>query len=424
MRGRGHRAVPGWVALWIVVFAVAYGTNVPTPLLLHYRATLGFSPTALTGAFGVYAAGLVPALLLAGPLSDAVGRRRVVVPFVALALVTTLAFLAVPVAPWVLFAGRFLQGAVSGVVFSVGTAWLGELMAATGDGGARAARLTAVALGGGWALGPLVSGVLGQWAAGPAVLPYVVHVVLMLPALALLRRVPETLPPERRRTGGPPVNLGVPPGAGRAFGLVVVPIAIGVFTFAATAVTVLPLELEPVMPGIGVAVTGLVAGLTMGTGVVVQPLVRRLGTTWAGVIALALGAAGIGLGLLADIGEVWPLVLPVSVLLGLAYGICLATGLTLVARLADPAARGALTGTFYACSYLGFFVPLLLAAVGGGHGFVPGLAGLALVSALAAAWLATPAARALVTPPPPTAPERRVPRGPAAPRSAAPPPPG
>ncbi|MCE0761316.1 MFS transporter [Pseudonocardia kujensis] len=424
MRGRGRRAVPGWVALWIVVFAVAYGTNVPTPLLLHYRATLGFSPTALTTAFGVYAAGLVPALLLAGPLSDAVGRRRVVVPFVALALLSTLAFLAVPVAPWVLFAGRFLQGAVSGVVFSVGTAWLGELMAATGDGGARAARLTAVALGGGWALGPLVSGLLGQWAAGPAVLPYVVHVALMLPALALLPRVPETLPPEQRRGDGPLVNLGVPPGAGRAFGLVVVPIAIGVFAFAATAVNVLPLELEPVMPGIGVAVTGLVAGLTMGTGVVVQPLVRRLGTTWAGAIALALGAAGIALGLVADVAGVWPLVLPVSVLLGLAYGICLATGLTLVARLADPAARGALTGTFYACSYLGFFVPLLLAAVGGGHGFVPGLAGLAVVSALAAAWLASPAARALVTSPPPTATGRAVPRGSAAPRSAAPPPPG
>jgi MFS family permease len=407
-----------------VVFAVAYGTNVPTPLLLHYRLTLGFSPTSLTAAFGVYAAGLVPALLLAGPWSDAVGRRRVVVPFVALALVTTLAFLAVPAAPWVLFAGRFLQGAVSGVVFSVGTAWLGELMAATGDGGARAARLTAVALGGGWALGPLVSGLLGQWAGGPAVLPYLVHVALMLPALALLPRVPETLPPERRRTGGPLVNLGVPQGSGRAFGLVVVPIAIGVFAFAATAVNVLPLELEPVMPGIGVAVTGLVAGLTMGTGVVVQPLVRRLGTTWAGAIALALGAAGIALGLLADLTAAWPLVVPVSVLLGLAYGICLATGLTLVARLADPAARGALTGTFYACSYLGFFVPLLLATVGGGRSFVPGLAGLAVVSALAAAWLASPAARALVTPRPPTATDPPVPRGPAARRSAAPPPPG
>lgn len=390
----------GGRALWFVVFAVAYGTNVPTPLLLLYRAELGLSPTALTGAFGVYAAGLVPALLLAGPLSDRVGRAKVVAPFVVLAAVTSLAFLAVPSATWVLFAARFLQGAVSGVVFSVGTAWLAESRP-------NAAQATAVALGGGWALGPLVSGLIGQWGPWPAVLPYLVHVVLLAPGLVLVWRIPETLRHPRR---GPLVNLGVPDGAGRAFGLVVVPIAIGVFAYAATAVNVLPLELEPVMPGVGMAVAGVVAGITMGTGVAVQPLVRRLGVGYAGAIALGLGAAGTAGGLLADTSGIWQLVLPVSVLLGLAYGICLATGLTLVARLADPAARGALTGTFYACSYLGFFVPLLLATIGGGE-FGPGLAGLAVVSALVAVWLATPTARALVRP------------SADAPRSATPPPP-
>ena len=395
-----------------MVFTVAYGTNVPTPLLLHYRVDLGLSPTALTAAFGVYAAGLVPALLLAGPLSDRVGRAKVVAPFVVLAAITSLAFLAVPSAVWTLYAARFLQGAVSGVVFSVGTAWLAELWP---DG--RAAQATAVALGGGWALGPLVSGLLGQWAPGPAVLPYLVHVALLAPALVLVWRIPETL---TRPRPGPLVNLGVPAGARRAFGLVVVPIAVGVFAYAATAVNVLPLELEPVMPGVGVAVTGVVAGITMGTGVAVQPVVRRLGTTWSGAIALALGAVGTAVGLLADASGVWQLVVPVSVLLGLAYGICLATGLTLVARLADPAARGALTGTFYACSYLGFFVPLLLATVGGGR-FGPGLAGLTVVSAVVAVWLASPAARRLVSSPTPTG--RRAAATPDVPRSATPPPP-
>ncbi|MCF7552439.1 MFS transporter [Pseudonocardia sp. WMMC193] len=391
----------GGRALWFVIFAVAFGTNVPTPLLLLYRAELGLSPTALTGAFGVYAAGLVPALLLAGPLSDRMGRARVVAPFVVLAAVTSLLFLAVPSAVWVLFAARFLQGAVSGVVFSVGTAWLAESRP-------DAAQATAVALGGGWALGPLVAGLLGQWGPAPAILPYLVHVALLAPAVVLVWRIPETLQHPRH---GPLVDLGVPPGAGRAFVLVVVPIAIGVFAYAATAVNVLPLELEPVMPGVGVAVTGVVAGITMGAGVAVQPLVRRLGVGYAGAGALGLGAAGTAIGLLADTSGRWQLVLPVSALLGLAYGICLATGLTLVARLADPTARGALTGTFYACSYLGFFVPLLLATVGGGE-FAPGLAGLAVVSAVAALWLASPAARALVRPPA------------AVPPTVAPPPPG
>ncbi|MGH8922108.1 MAG: MFS transporter, partial [Actinomycetes bacterium] len=81
------------VRLWTAVFVVAFGTNVPTPLLLVYRDHLGLSSNALTGAFGVYAAGLVPALLLAGPASDRFGRRRVVIPFVVLSALTSLLFL-------------------------------------------------------------------------------------------------------------------------------------------------------------------------------------------------------------------------------------------------------------------------------------------------------------------------------------------
>ena len=140
-------------ALWIVVFVVAYGTNVPTPLLLVYRDTLGLGPTALTAAFGVYAAGLIPALLLSGPASDRLGRRAVVVPFVVLAGLVSLLFLGAASSVAVLFLGRFLQGAVSGVVFSVGTAWLGELVGEPG----RSARLTTVALAAGRAIAPIMS---------------------------------------------------------------------------------------------------------------------------------------------------------------------------------------------------------------------------------------------------------------------------
>jgi MFS family permease len=385
-------------ALWVVIFVVAFGTNVPTPLLLIYRDTLGLSATALTGAFAVYAAGLVPALLLAGPASDRFGRRRVVVPFVVLSVLTSVLFLGAGSSMALLFLGRFLQGAVSGVVFSIGTAWLGELVG--GDGG-RAARLTTAALGGGWALGPLMAGLLGQWAPAPTVLPYLVHVALMAVGLVLLLPIPETLPPERRRLDGPVLNLGVPPGARWPFALVVLPIAVGVFTFPSTAVTVLPLLLIPSMPGIAVAVTGVVAGVTLLTGVLAQPLERRLGAVRAGPVGIAVGSLGLGLSLVAAGLDAWPVLVPVAVLLGVGYGLCLAAGLTTVARLASPTERGSLTGTFYACAYLGFGVPLLLSLLAGGPaGFRGPLVGLAVLTAVLAAALALPAARRLVTPAP------------------------
>ncbi|MGD9530331.1 MFS transporter [Pseudonocardia sp.] len=378
--------------LWTVLFVVAFGTNVPTPLLLVYRDTIGLTSTELTAVFGVYAAGLVPALLLAGPASDRLGRRRVVAPFVVLSAVTSLLFLAASTSLPLLFVGRFLQGAVSGVVFSVGTAWLGELV---GDAG-RSARLTTAALGGGWAGGPLLSGLMAQWLPWPTVLAYLVHVALMLVGLALLPRVPETLPPGRRRIGGPLLNLGVPPAARRPFLLVVVPVAIAVFTFPSTAVTVLPLLLVPAMPGIAVAVTGVVAGVTLLTGVLAQPLERRLGAPRAGATGMAVGSAGFALSLVGVANGIWPLLVPVSILLGTGYGLCLAAGLTTVAQLASPTERGALTGTFYACAYLGFGVPLLLTLAGGEAGLLAPLVGITVLTAVLAAALATPAARRLV----------------------------
>lgn len=377
-------------ALWTAIFVVAFGTNVPTPLLLVHRTELGLSSTALTGAFAVYAAGLVPALLLAGPASDRFGRRPVVVPFVVLSALTSLLFVGAGSSVALLFACRFLQGAVSGVVFSVGTAWLGELV----DRPARAARLTTAALGGGWAIGPLISGVLAQWAPWPTVLPYLVHVALMIVGLALLPRVPETL--VDRRAGGW-LNLGVPSAARWPFALVVLPVAVGVFTFPSTAVTVLPLLLTPTMPQIAVAVTGFVAGVTLLTGVFAQPLGRRLGAVTAGPVGLAVGAVGLGLSLLGVGLAAWPLLIPVALLLGVGYGLCLAAGLTMVGELASARHRGALTGTFYACAYLGFGVPLLLSVTGGGH-FLGPLTVLAIVTAAVAAALMLPRARRLVAP--------------------------
>ncbi|GAA4858340.1 MFS transporter [Actinomycetospora straminea] len=384
---------PAW-ALWTVVFVVAFGTNVPTPLLLVYRDTLGLAPTTLTAAFGVYAAGLIPALLLSGPASDRLGRRPVVVPFVVLAGLVSVLFLAAGSSVLVLFLGRFLQGAVSGVVFSVGTAWLGELVGEPG----RSARLTTIALAMGWALGPLVAGLMGQWVVLPTVLPYLVHVALMVGAVALLPGIPETLTPDRRRASGSVVNLGVPPGTRWAFALVVVPIAIGVFAFPSTAVTVLPLLLTQQMSGVAVAVAGIVAGVTLSTGALVPPLQRRLGAAWSGPVGLGLGALGLGLALLSLVLSAWPLLLPVALLLGAGYGLCLASGLAIVARLAVPSERGALTGTFYACAYLGFGVPYLLSALAGltASGSLAGpLAGLGVASAVVAALLALPAARRL-----------------------------
>src|SRR4051794_2643836 len=55
------------------------GAAAPTPLYAVYRAEWGFSPTLLTLAFGIYALAVLAALLVAGRLSDHIGRRPVLI---------------------------------------------------------------------------------------------------------------------------------------------------------------------------------------------------------------------------------------------------------------------------------------------------------------------------------------------------------
>lgn len=374
-----------------VMFAVAFGTNVPVALLLRYRELLALSETMLTVVFAVYAVGLVPALLLAGPASDRRGRRTLVVPFTVLAGVASVVLLAAGTSLPALLVGRLLQGAVSGVIFSVASAWLAELV---GEAGA-ASRRAAVAISLGFSLGPLSAGVVGQYLPAPTTLPYLVHLAFMVVAVPVLLRVHETVAVRRGR--GRLLNLGVPRASRPAFLSFVAPIAPWVFTFPAVSVTVLPLGLQQAMPGFELVVTGVVAGVTLGVGVVVQRLVVRIGAVRAAPSGALVGALGLGLGILAVLGEMPFVLLPAAALLGAGYGLALAAGLTATQWLADPRERGALASTFYALTYLGFGVPVLITSVSQGTDFIPALTGLAALAVVTGAWLTLGPGARLVT---------------------------
>jgi len=80
-----------------VAFALAVamlGTTLPTPLYGLYRERFGFSELMITVIFATYAAGVIASLLLFGRLSDQIGRRRVLLPGLALSALSAVALLA------------------------------------------------------------------------------------------------------------------------------------------------------------------------------------------------------------------------------------------------------------------------------------------------------------------------------------------
>ena len=390
-----------WVKIAFAMFAVGWGANQFSPMLIVYRHELRLGAGAVAGLFLVYALTLIPGLLIGGPASDHFGRRAVVLPFVVLSPLATLLLVLGPRSLVLISAGRALAGLCSGVVFGSATAWVQELS----HGAGQSARRAALALTAGFGLGPVTAAVLAQWAPDPLVLPYLPHLVIGVVAAVMIWRAPEGASPARAPAGArEPARW--PPAAVRTwrFWLAVAPASPMVFGSVALAIVVLPEDVTSART-LSAGFAGLMTALAFSAGVGVQPLARRLGNPLAGVIAgLCCAAAGAGIGAAAVAGADRVLAGIAAVLLGLAYGLCLVSGLRQAEQMARPNQRGGVVACYYALAYLGFAAPYLaagLGAVSGQAGAFGVLAGIAVVVAAWTAWYRFRLGRADRAPDPP-----------------------
>ncbi|MDX1448485.1 MAG: MFS transporter [Acidimicrobiia bacterium] len=353
--------------LLLSIFAVAYGTNVSTPLLLLYQDRLDLSAWTVTALFAAYPIGLIPALLLGGPASDLRGRRRTTLPFVVLSGVASVSMIVGANSLFFLYLGRVLLGIVSGVVFAGMSAWIQELD--VDDEPLAASKLTSTALYAGFGIGPFVSGALGQWVAWPEVLPYLIHIAMVIGATALVARSPETVTPDLSRPVRP--NLGIPERSRRTILRVVVPTGLVVFTFPSVAFGLFPVLLRRYMEGIDIFITGVVAVTATTATLYSRSIVGQMGPWRSAPVGMGLGAVGTGLGTIAFATGLWGLLLPAAVLLGVASGVGLTAGLRQIDIVTDAATRGALAGTFYVVAYGGMTTPVVVSTLAQGPGFAP-----------------------------------------------------
>jgi MFS family permease len=372
----GSRA---WVKIAFAMFAVGWGANQFSPMLIVYRHELRLGAVAVAGLFLVYALTLIPGLLVGGPLSDRFGRRPVVLPFVALSPLATLLLVLGPRSLVLISAGRALAGLCSGVVFGSATAWVQELSHGTGQ----SARRAALALTAGFGLGPVVAAVLAQWAPDPLLLPYIPHLVIGVVAVIVTWRAPGGL-----RQASISDRRAWPPAAVRTwrFWLAVAPASPMVFGSVALANVVLPEDVTSART-LSAGFAGLMIALTFSAGVGVQQAARRLANPLTGNVAgLCCAAAGAGIGVAAVSGADRVLAGVSAVLLGLAYGLCLVSGLRQAEQMASPGERGAVVACYYALAYLGFAAPYLAAGLGAVAGQAGAFGILAVLAAAVAAW--------------------------------------
>lgn len=375
------RPTRGWPPAVAAMFCCGWGGNQFTPLLLMYRDLGGYSEVTVDAFLAAYVVGLVPGLLVAGPLSDRRGRKPLMLVGTVLSVAASAVLTCVPLGQPAIYAGRFLTGVAVGIAMAVGTSWVKELSQPPYDdpGPGTGARRASLGLTLGFGLGAGVAGVLAQWAPWPMVLPYAVHVVVTLPVLAVLFRAPETR--TATRANRLLQDLKVPAAGHRRFLRVVLPMAPWIFGAAGIAYAVMPqLEAEKVGDA-GLAYATLLTVLTLGAGAAVQPLAKRLATrstTRPIITGMSLMTAGMALCATdAAIRSPW-LALAGATLLGAAYGFVLVSGLLEIQRIATPDDLAGLTGVYYALAYTGFLAPTILATLA-----APYVAMLAAVALLA-----------------------------------------
>lgn len=328
-------------------------SSVPTPLYRLYQAQWHFSPMLLTLIFGVYALSLLSALIVAGALSDYIGRRPVISAALVLEMGAMGLFLAAAGPGW-LIAARVLQGVATGLATASVAAALIDLDRERG------AFTNGLAPMGGMSLGVLGSTALAQLAPAPLHLAFVLLLALFAFQLLQTWRTPET-------AGGRPgalkslrPSISVPPAA-RAELLAITPINVAVWALGGFYLSLMPSLIGKVTGAASVWFGGLsVAALTLsgGAAVLVARLRKPLPVLIVGALALLIGIPAILAG--ADLG-VTAILLVGSVIAGVGFGAGFLGAVRSVMPLAQPHERAGLMAAFYVESYLANCLPAILA---------------------------------------------------------------
>src|ERR671932_967260 len=158
-----------------VIGLALFASGTPSPLYGTYRELWGFSPLVLTLVYATYAFGVLTTLVLAGRVSDEVGRRPVLLVALGSLLLTTVLFMVADSVAW-LFVARGIQGLATGLALGAASAALLDLHPRRDPAGV--GLTNGVASASGMGLGVLVSATLVELLPAPRVLPYAALFVL------------------------------------------------------------------------------------------------------------------------------------------------------------------------------------------------------------------------------------------------------
>jgi MFS family permease len=343
-----------------------FASVTPSPLYHVYATRWHFGPVTLTLIYATYAFGVLATLLLAGRVSDEVGRRPVLLVALASLALSSVIFILADSTAW-LFVGRGIQGLATGAAISTASAALLDLHPRRDP--AAVSLANGVASAAGIALGMLLSSALVQLGDAPRVLPYVVLLTLFALAFIGAYLMPEPVE-ERRRFRLTMERPRVPAQVRRPFVLA------SLAVLSSWSIGGLFFSLGPELGArlfdtTNVVVAGIgIVGLA-GSAALAQLILGRT-PPWvgasAGSIALATGTALIVTSAALGSSTTY---LAGSLLGGVGFGIAFLGGLRALVASIPAEHRAAVMSSFYLVAYASLSIPAVLAGIVVSHISLP-----------------------------------------------------
>jgi MFS family permease len=356
--GALSRTAAFW-SLAVILALLLFASSAPSPLYIVYQAQFGFSSLTLTSVFAVYAIALLASLVVAGSVSDHVGRRPTLLVALAIEIAGMLLFAEAQSVAW-LFAARTLQGVATGIAMGAISAALLDLAPADKP---RLGPLLGVASPlGGLAAGALGAGLLVQYGPAPTHLIFWLLFGAFVVAVLAATAMPETV-----RRDGPWAHTLRPsvavPGPLRVAFVATIPTLM-----ASWALGGLILSLGPSLTAGVLGNTSHVAG---GLPIFIMAGVSSLASVWlrdtharstarGGLAALI---AGVAITLVGLNGGSLALFLAGSAVAGLGFGPAFAGAFRALSSLAPVHERAGLVSAILVVSYLAFSLPAVAAGL-------------------------------------------------------------
>jgi MFS family permease len=342
--------------LWVILM-MSCGATFISSLFPIYSEYYQLNSLQITILFAIYAAILVPTLLIVGAKGSTWGLKRVLRVSIWISIASTLIFLA-SFNVWMLYLARILEGVAYGAFTGTAVAFLIKVTSPAKM--STAIKLSGVTVLIGFGLGPAIAGLVLQYLDWqPLRLPFWILLIMLISALLIL----ETLPKEHYLPGQKPENtkisIGVPSTIRSHFcSFIGLPIFIG-FTLQGIVLSLVPSFAKNVIHTSNLSVPGLLILLLLGGGALAQFI------PWPGN-----PVTRIRLGLLLIIIGSWVIVLSgqTTSLMLLWTGIFFqAVGggwmfqitLRLAGELPKLEERPRVITAFYLCGYTGFIVPVV-----------------------------------------------------------------